>query len=699
MNLRLAKLLLCFVLSISLILPSTILVFAEGNSLQNTDIKVLTDYFKQKINERKANIDAFVKTLHNRTVTTVSITDVRFNAQKNVVSVSLTLKLNTGSISNVTYDYELRMAQGNFQFGLLCEQEDNSGKLVRQGLWFPNTTAPSFSRLVTLQDIIDILHYIKTGEIPTKPGEPGQPTVPNEPKIPLEPTVPDEPKIPLEPTVPDEPINIIEYYEIIENYIKQTLQKDSDGRFKNILFKLYGGLIIRNVKINSCSFSLPAGHSNYRVLVNVTFSRLLFRYTRTLMFDTSVSTDYSQLGLKLIFASNVKNLPNIEYWSPKTNAPTESYPLTILTIKPFIDKFFNKGNDNLNEFSYKVLHNNNSPEIVKRYIEENKYKETQGVLHTDSNTYIVLTMGSQPTSGYSIEIKNVVLQNNEITVSAKYIAPPKDRYVTQVPTCPVSVIELNRVYKETVKYDIEKFDVQSDEFSYTVIEDNFPEFIRKIFDARQHEEFQMVTNDHTNTYIVVSLGDAYPKHHIQVKDVKLQGNKILASIRYVVDPEIPPRPPFNEGPEYVSPAPTYRKVAIKLNKLYNIEVEYDIEKPIIEQPSGFSYEVLQGNFPKIVQDYIERGMYKEGQQALYDTDKTYIVLTMGTKRTGGYYISVENIALRNGKIIVFATYHNPAPNAIVTQAITHPVAVIALNKVYTEPIEYIIKGSNRIPIN
>ena len=967
MNLRLVKLILCFVLSISLILPSTILVFAEGNSLQDADIKVLTDYFKQKINERKANIDAFVKILHDRTVKTVSITDVRFNAQKNAVPVKLTLTLNTGSTLNVTYDYELTMAEGDFQFGLLCAQEDNSGKLVRQGLWFPNSNAPSFSRPVTSQDVKDILHFIKTGEIPAKHEKPRETDEQETVTIPPKPNLSDMPQVTSQPTAPDKPIEMVSDKEMIENYIKQTLQEDSDGRFKKILFKLYGGLIIRNVKINDCDLSLPilsafgnkatvnvtfsrlflsynrtfvfrvrvsSDYSelglklssaenvknipnieywspkadapvesvslsllnikifvnkffnryyftgpdepepttpdnpivtlpdepivtlpdepivnvtnrkmieNYikqtlqadsdgrfkkilsnlygglgiirnvkindcnlslpilsafgnKVTVNVTYTRLLFSYNCTLVFHARVSLDYSQLGLKLSSAENVKNIPNIEYWSPKADKPAISVPLSLLNVENFVNKFFNNGNGNANEFVYKVL-NRNFPEIVNKYIGENAKEETQCVLHTDSNTYIVLTMGSKPTSGYSIKINDVVLGNDGITVFAKYIAPPEDGYVTQVPTCPVSVIELNRVYKETVKYnidkldakflykvmsgdfpeivnkyigenakeetqcvlhtdgntyivltmgskptggysitikdvvlgnagitvfakyiappedeyvtqvitypvsvivlnrvyketvsyDIEKFDVKPDKLSYTVIKDNFPEFITKIFNVNQHQEFQMETNDDTNTYIVVSLGDAYPGHHIQVKDVKLQGNKMLASIRYVIDPEIPPRPPLDDAPEYVPPA---RQVAIKLNKLYNLRVEYDIERPIIEQPSGFSYQVLQGNLPKIVEDYLETGKYFDDQQVLHDDDKTYIVLTMGVQRTGGHYISVQNVTLRNGNIYVDAAYHHPPIGSIQTQAITFPVTVIALNKVYTEPVEY-----------
>ena len=188
MRLHAIKTLLCFILSISLIFSSTILVFAEGNSLQQADIKILTDYFKQKLNERKINIDNFAKSLHNRTVQTVSITDVQFDAAKKTVSVKLKLNSIHESTSNVTYGYQLRMSESDFQFGFCTVQEDYSGKLATQELWFPNYNAPSSSRPAADEDVNSILNYIKKTEVPGEDDKPSKPTEPARPTAPANPT-------------------------------------------------------------------------------------------------------------------------------------------------------------------------------------------------------------------------------------------------------------------------------------------------------------------------------------------------------------------------------------------------------------------------------------------------------------------------------------------------------------------------------
>ncbi|MGG6431552.1 protease complex subunit PrcB family protein [Anoxybacillus sp. D401a] len=64
---------------------------------------------------------------------------------------------------------------------------------------------------------------------------------------------------------------------------------------------------------------------------------------------------------------------------------------------------------------------------------------------------------------------------------------------------------------------------------------------------------------------------------------------------------------------------------------------------------------------------------------------TYVVIHLGERRTGGYGIEVINVRYEKGKAVVYYKERKPAPDAIVTQALTYPKAAIKIKT--SVPIE------------
>jgi len=98
------------------------------------------------------------------------------------------------------------------------------------------------------------------------------------------------------------------------------------------------------------------------------------------------------------------------------------------------------------------------PEEIIKYLEDHKQNENQQAFNVNNKTYIVMTMGEQPSAGYIIELKDVVLKDGALKVFVKYEKPLKDDMVATVITYPSLVIETDDIYEGhyEILYDIEK---------------------------------------------------------------------------------------------------------------------------------------------------------------------------------------------------------------------------------------------------
>lgn len=100
------------------------------------------------------------------------------------------------------------------------------------------------------------------------------------------------------------------------------------------------------------------------------------------------------------------------------------------------------------------------------------------------------------------------------------------------------------------------------------------------------------------------------------------------------------------------------------------------------QPEIVPGNVLTDDYPAEIQKYLEANEQQETQQALNINNHTYIVMTMGEQRSGGYSIKLDKIELKDATVMVYADYIKPGQDEGVTMALTYPHLVIETDKIY-----------------
>lgn len=98
------------------------------------------------------------------------------------------------------------------------------------------------------------------------------------------------------------------------------------------------------------------------------------------------------------------------------------------------------------------------------------------------------------------------------------------------------------------------------------------------------------------------------------------------------------------------------------------------------------YEVVtEEQLPKHMRALYEK-QHKQFQTYTVQQDGvTYVVIHLGERKTGGYGVEVIDVRYEKGKAIVSYKERKPAPDAMVTQALTYPKVAIKIKT--SVPIE------------
>lgn len=100
--------------------------------------------------------------------------------------------------------------------------------------------------------------------------------------------------------------------------------------------------------------------------------------------------------------------------------------------------------------------------------------------------------------------------------------------------------------------------------------------------------------------------------------------------------------------------------------------------------------------PKEVTTLLDYSIGTELGQSYTLGDKTYLIVTRGAKPTGGYAVSIKEVVEKETEVVVKVQYQDPAPDAVVTQAISYPYVVAMIEKT-TKPVRFEGEDNAYIP--
>ncbi|ATW26538.1 stalk domain-containing protein [Candidatus Formimonas warabiya] len=112
------------------------------------------------------------------------------------------------------------------------------------------------------------------------------------------------------------------------------------------------------------------------------------------------------------------------------------------------------------------------------------------------------------------------------------------------------------------------------------------------------------------------------------------------------------------------------------------EATWEAENQTLVVKTSLPYEIVGADELKenpALAAWYEENLKKAGLHFITQQDSTYVIISGGEKPTGGYKMVVESVTLTApGKAYISSLLLKPAPDMLVTQAITYPHAFIRL---------------------
>lgn len=101
-------------------------------------------------------------------------------------------------------------------------------------------------------------------------------------------------------------------------------------------------------------------------------------------------------------------------------------------------------------FDYTVVKEDDIPEIFKKQIDENKINPFQLSYLDGEYLYIAVGYGEQASGGYSIQVKELCEQGEDIRFLTELIGPNDEQVVKKLPTTPHIVVKMEAMDKMVV---------------------------------------------------------------------------------------------------------------------------------------------------------------------------------------------------------------------------------------------------------
>lgn len=103
--------------------------------------------------------------------------------------------------------------------------------------------------------------------------------------------------------------------------------------------------------------------------------------------------------------------------------------------------------EKISNIEFSILDEDDAPQEVKDYIEEQKKEPFRFTYTNCEKYYIVIGYGEKPTGGYSVQVKELYETNKSIIVETELLGPSKDDVVSMALTYPYIIIQTEYIDK------------------------------------------------------------------------------------------------------------------------------------------------------------------------------------------------------------------------------------------------------------
>lgn len=104
----------------------------------------------------------------------------------------------------------------------------------------------------------------------------------------------------------------------------------------------------------------------------------------------------------------------------------------------------------LKDLAFTVIDREDEPDELSAMIEEEKEHPFQMLYADQGELYIAEGYGEQPTTGYSVAVRELYETENTICIQTNLMGPEKGEDIRQIATCPYVVVQLEYIDKDVI---------------------------------------------------------------------------------------------------------------------------------------------------------------------------------------------------------------------------------------------------------
>lgn len=104
----------------------------------------------------------------------------------------------------------------------------------------------------------------------------------------------------------------------------------------------------------------------------------------------------------------------------------------------------------LRDLEFAVVDREDEPEELSAMIEEEKEHPFEMIYADQGQLYIVEGYGEQPTTGYSVEVKELYETEDTVRIRTNLLGPGKEEDIKEIATFPYVVVQLEYIDKDVL---------------------------------------------------------------------------------------------------------------------------------------------------------------------------------------------------------------------------------------------------------